>query len=413
MTSTVHHSHVVTAAIDDVQRRLSDVADAPVWSLNPSEATAALAHVGAATAQLAELEARLLVHVEQTEVPGRSGATSTANWHAAATRTTRPHAHRTVRLAHGLDTHEPTRAALAAGTVHVEQAEVIVRALDDLPDDLDPEVARKAELHLLDLAPAHDARALKRLGRRILEVVSPEAADAHEARLLEREEREAEAATRLTVWTDSRGLLQGRFTLDGLSGAMFTKALHAFAAPKHRASQGPHGERRPTPERLGRAFAEMIQRFPTKKLPKAGGLNATVVVLMGLETLMGGLEAAELDTGLRISPGAARRLACEAGIIPAVLGGRSQVLDLGRKRRFHNEAQRIAKTIEARGCEIDGCDSPPSRAEMHHPDAWSKGGRTDLANATLICPPHHRTAHDPRFTMRRLPTGKYSFHRRT
>jgi hypothetical protein len=50
---------------------------------------------------------------------------------------------------------------------------------------------------------------------------------------------------------------------------------------------------------------------------------------------------------------------------------------------------------------------------MHHPDAWSKGGRTDLANAMLICPPHHRAAHDPRFTMQRLPTGKYSFHRRT
>ena len=68
----------------------------------------------------------------------------------------------------------------------------------------------------------------------------------------------------------------------------------------------------------------MIQRYPAKRLPQAGGLNATVVVLMPLETLMGGLKAAQLDTGETISPGQARRLACEARIIPAVLGGNSR-----------------------------------------------------------------------------------------
>ena len=94
------------------------------------------------------------------------------------------------------------------------------------------------------------------------------------------------------MWDDGRGKVHGRFTLDALTGAMLKKALHAFAAPKHRASQGPLGERRPTPERLGQAFVEMVQRYPAKRLPQAGGLNATVVVLMTLETLMGGLKAA-------------------------------------------------------------------------------------------------------------------------
>ena len=84
---------------------------------------------------------------------------------------------------------------------------------------------------------------------------------------------------------------------------MLKKHLYALAAPKHRASQGPLGERRPTPERLGHAFTELIQRYPAKNLPKAGGLNATVVVLMHLDTLMGELKAAHLDTGETISPG--------------------------------------------------------------------------------------------------------------
>jgi hypothetical protein len=106
-------------------------------------------------------------------------------------------------------------------------------------------------------------------------VVSPETADAHEAKLLEREERAARAATRVTVWEDGHGTLHGRFTLDGVTGAIFRKALFAIAAPKHQASNGPLGERRPTPERLGQAFTEYIQRYPTTKLPKAGGLNAT------------------------------------------------------------------------------------------------------------------------------------------
>jgi len=82
--------------------------------------------------------------------------------------------------------------------------------------------------------------------------------------------------------------------------------------------------------------------------------------MMQPETLMGGLKAAHLDTCESISPGQARRLACEARIIPAVLGGKSQVLDLGRAKRFASEAQRIVKTIEAGGCEVEGCDWHPA-----------------------------------------------------
>ncbi|HET6938997.1 MAG TPA: DUF222 domain-containing protein, partial [Nocardioides sp.] len=273
------------------------------------------------------------------------------------------------------------------------------------------ELAEEAEAHLLDLAHDHDAKTLKILGRRILEVVSPETADAHEALLLEREERAAQAATRLTMWEDGHGQVHGRFTLDAVTGAMLKNALFAIAAPKHQAAQGPLGERRPTPERLGQAFAEYIQRYPVNKLPKAGGLNATVVVTITLDTLIGGLKAAHLDTGETISPGAARRLACEAGIIPAVLGGKSQVLDLGRKKRFHSEGQRIAKTIEVGGCEVDGCDWPPGRCHLHHPIRWVDGGRTDR-DGIMLCPAHHSRAHDSRYDFKRLPTGTYRFTRR-
>ena len=133
---------------------------------------------------------------------------------------------------------------------------------------------------------------------------------------------------------------------------------------------------------------------------------------MDLETLMGGVKAAQLDTGHRISPGLARKLACSAGIIPAVLGSHSQVLDLGRRTRFHTKAQRIALALEQGGCTAEGCDWPPGMCH-HHDVPWHHGGDTSVKNGRLLCPRHHARAHDPAYTTSKLPGGKVAFHRRT
>ena len=224
MTAIANHPHRVSSAVAGVRSTLGSVAGVPLWSMDPTETTATLDEVQAAKAQLAELEARLLAHADRIEVAAHTGATSTANWHAHTTRTTRAAAHRAMRLSKGLEGHDLTRTALAAGRVHLEQAEAILNALTELPDDLDPAVVEQAERQLLDLAAEHDAKALKILGRRILEVTSPDAADAHEAKLLDREERDAQAATRLTMWDDGHGKVHGKFTLDALTGAMLKKA---------------------------------------------------------------------------------------------------------------------------------------------------------------------------------------------
>ena len=109
----------------------------------------------------------------------------------------------------------------------------------------------------------------------------------------------------------------------------------------------------PTDVRHGLAFCQLIEAIPGKSLPKAGGCGATIVVTMTLEQLMADLEEAgvcALDTGGHITAAEARRLACTAGIIPAVLGGRSKPLDLGRRRRLHTESQRLAMGIRDHGC---------------------------------------------------------------
>jgi Domain of unknown function (DUF222) len=411
MTAMVSHPprHLVSRTVAAMRTQAFGIADASVWSMSADETEATLAELTRLAAQVAELELRVAEHARTAGVGESAGATSTANHWAHATHQTRTEAHRKIRLAAMLATRPVLRTALAAGDLLVDQARVIATAVGAVP----AEYADSAEQALIGFATDHDAKALKILGQRILEYLDPAAAEAHEAAQLEKEERAA-AAARLTMSDDGYGKVHGRFTLPTAQAAMLKKALLAFAAPKHRAAvDGGLSERRPSAERLGQAFGELIENYPTSRLPSAGGVNATIVVTMDLSTLLGGLKAAWLDTGEIITADTARRWACEAGIIPAVLGGQSQVLDLGRKRRFHTKSQRYAMALEQGGCTAEGCDWPPGLCHAHHDIPWSRLGHTSVENGRLLCPRHHARAHDPNYKTTKLPGGKVAFARQT
>ncbi|MFC6043559.1 HNH endonuclease signature motif containing protein [Nocardioides hankookensis] len=395
MTAISTPRHRVSVAVAHAHTELDAVADASTWSMDVAETASTLVEVTRLEARVAELKARVAMHADEIEVGDTAGATTTANWLAHETKQTRPSAHRTVRFGYQLDTHPQVRTALAAGDLLADQAGVIIDAVTKLPDGLDPDVVTQAVAHLVCEAAHNDARGLKRPGDRLLDVIDPAAADEHEAKLLEREEAEAAMACRLTMVDDGHGKVHGRFTLPTLQGAQLRKILLALAAPKHQAAtNGPGVERRPGPERMGHAFAELIDRIPAKDLPQVGGTDATIVVTISYDSLIGDLEqAGVLDTGERISPGAARRLACTARILPAVLGGRSEVLDLGRARRFHTRSQRTALALRDRGCTAEGCDWPPGLCHAHHDPPWTRGGRTDIDHSRLLCPRHHALEH--------------------
>jgi len=392
---TLDPTHPVESALLGVRTLIEGVGEVPLWSVEDEAARRLLVLATEIGSQLAELEARVAAHADTVEAGQGAGATSTANWWAHATRLDRPAAHRKTRLAAGLAAHEPTRAAMAGGGVLPEQAHVIIDAVQALPDHAGPDVRRRAEAHLIEQAAVFDARHLRILGRRVLEVLDPAAGEAHQAALLEKEERAAAKVTSFTLTRDGHGKAHGRFVLPEAQAAMLEKALRAIAAPKHqRAVHGAGGyELRPSPERMGQALCEYVERYPTEALPESGGVDATVVVTTTLETLRGGLAAAALDTGEALSAGQARRLACEAGLVPAVLGTGSVVLDLGRRTRLHTAAQRLALTITQKQCQHPTCDVPAARCHVHHVLGWARGGRTDLANAQLLCPRHHQLAH--------------------
>ena len=329
-----------------------------------------------------------------------------------------------LRLAQALEQHDVVTEAMAEGRVNTAQARAIVAALDKLPTTgefaVSTEQRHAAETHLVALAEHHDAKALRILGGRIFEVIAPDLAETFEGRALEAEEAQALRRTTFTMFEDDEGTCHGRFRIPTRHGQMLQKMILAISSPGRAAHDSASASGidpdLPTPVRHGIALIQLIETYPAEKLPRTGGCSATVVVTMTLDQLLAGLDHAgvcTLDTGGRLSAGEARRLACTAGIIPVVLGGRSQVLDVGRKRRLHTEAMRVAMSVRDRGCTADGCETPPGLCHAHHEVPWSHGGPTNAQTGRLLCPHHHRRIHDPHYETRHLPTGKVSFHRRT
>ncbi|WP_235013002.1 DUF222 domain-containing protein [Arthrobacter sp. SLBN-100] len=94
-----------------------------------------------------------------------------------------------------------------------------------------------------------------------------------------------------------------------------------------------------------------------------------------------------------------RKIACDADIIPAILGTHGELLDLGRKTRLFTPAQRTALTARDQGCAFPHCTIPAPWCEAHHITYWSQGGPTNLDNGVLLCSGHHHLIHKEQWTI--------------
>ena len=101
-------------------------------------------------------------------------------------------------------------------------------------------------------------------------------------------------------------------------------------------------------------------------------------------------------TGVLLSPEVVRRVACDAALIPHVLGTAGEDLDLGRVVRLFTRAQRRRLWRRDRGCTYPGCTAPAAWAKAHHVLHWVDGGPSDIDNAALLCQRHHTFVHDRR-----------------
>jgi hypothetical protein len=168
---------------------------------------------------------------------------------------------------------------------------------------------------------------------------------------------------------------------------------------------------------MGQGFARLIETIDPNALPRHGGDATVVNVVISLEELRKELGTATLGfdetNGTIITAAEARRMACSATIIPWVLGGDSEVLDMGRASRVFVPIQRKALRLQQKCCQAEGCDMPPEWCDAHHLEPWAAGGKTNLKDGVLLCPHHHRLAHTPGYTHERLPDGTIRFTRRS
>ena len=153
----------------------------------------------------------------------------------------------------------------------------------------------------------------------------------------------------------------------------------------------------------------------TGQLPAAGGLRPQVMVTIDYRDLLtrlgthpaGGPDPAGpaspagqavqqtgslLFTG-PVTASTVRKIACDADIIPVLLGGESRILDIGRASRLFPPHLRKALIARDQGCAFPGCIIPAPWCEAHHITYWSRGGTSGTENGALLCSHHHHVIH--------------------
>ncbi|MFI5728472.1 DUF222 domain-containing protein [Kribbella sp. NPDC051587] len=129
------------------------------------------------------------------------------------------------------------------------------------------------------------------------------------------------------------------------------------------------------------------------------GAKATLVVTIDWQDLKNPTANSIADTvfGAGLSASTARMLACDAKIIPVVLGSQSEPLDVGRCERLVTKGMRHALNTRDRGCVV--CGAPPVMCDARHLISWIDGGITAVSNLVLLCRIHHVDLHAGKWTV--------------
>ncbi len=347
---------------------------------------------------------------------------------------------------------------LSAGRISRTQAEVIVRTIDALPTRAGLRDA--AEQVMIEVAHTSNATDLANAGKRLLERLDPEGDERETEKKLRREERAAHHNRFLSITDDGAGgvRIRGRSTVE--DAAIIKAALFPLAAPDpstpgacggHTGTRigagggtggtgtgcvcgdpacasGPTGtsgsggggcaggpgcghdgrDPREHGARFLDAFVEACRRLTgTDLLPESHGARPRLNLTMdytGLRDQVG--TGLVLDTGETLSASAVRRLACDCDVLPTVLGGHSETLDVGRTQRLVTATIWVALVLRDRHCTFPGCKRPPIACDAHHITHWLDGGPTSLGNLALLCRAHHTMIHNTPWEIRLNPIDK-------
>ncbi|AEF39877.1 HNH endonuclease signature motif containing protein [Hoyosella subflava] len=286
-------------------------------------------------------------------------------------------------------------AALREGEISASHVDVIDQVLSLFPPATERVFREEGERILTELARTNSPVVVRRAGREILDRLDPDGKEPDTEKLTQ-PRRELHLA-----WSVKGDRLRLSGYLDKESGVRLETLLSPLAKPRPAEDATP--DLRSVSERCGDGLAELLEYTErAEQLPSQGGEPPRCTITMTIDQLLGHDDRpVKLNDHRAISAAEARRLACDAKIVPAVLGGESEVLDLGRAVRTASLAQRCALYLRDKGCVFPGCDRPPGWTQAHHIKEWcAQSGPTDLANLCLLCSYHHRLIHHSDWTIR-------------
>ncbi|HYG94969.1 MAG TPA: DUF222 domain-containing protein [Nocardioides sp.] len=344
-----------------------------------------------------------------------------------------------LRVAKQTAEHPEVRTALAAGDLSLAQASAIGSRVATLPHV--PALRSAAANRMLGLVEDHsfDATDLDRSFLGVVKELDPDGRLLGSDLAKTRQERGAHRARFLSFSPDTLGgvRIRGYATIE--DAELVTTTLMPLAAPLttepgacggdpdpmrrrdehgHRISHGcpdpdcfhDGKDHRESGTRMWDALVESCRLLQaTEHLPHAHGTTARITVTTTYHALLDQLAQAQeglLPSGDSLSAAAVRKLACDAEIIPAVLGTPSQVLDVGRTNRLVTTGIWSALVLRDRHCAFPGCTRLPIACDAHHVLHWADGGPTSLDNLVLLCRKHHTVAHQTPWQVQIDPTTR-------
>lgn len=338
--------------------------------------------------------------------------------------------------------HAPLRTALLDGTLSSPQHDAIRQGLGDppAPTDLLSSLAERqchaeatreawqlAAEELVREAQHRTVEELRQAARSVRDMLDPVGAE-------QRAQARYEARS-FRLWRDAEGAYRGSFTFDDEAGAWVRHLIDAALRPRRGGPRfiDPNEKARAqeiiddprTNDQLTHDLLIDVLRGGTLADPAQvmGARQAGVRVVTVVDAERGTVMGAGPDTrgagavtfleedGIIVGAPAARRQACDSGIVPVSVDRRGNPLNVGREQRLFISKQRIALSLRDGGCRWRDCDRTASYCEAHHIDEWTADqGRTDIDRGLLLCRFHHMQLHNGKWRITRDGTGPFLLH---